>query len=255
MFDLLSGPAAADVLAESDTVTMQAIAADVDNEALSDIVVEMDPDDAADLLSDLPDEEAVEVLGHLDSEEAEEVLGLMAHEEDTGGGIMTPDFIVAHDAASVSEVVDTMRREAEDADIFDIYVVDPENRLVGILPVNRLVTARPQAPVSGLMKREFHSVVVETDQEDIAQLFTRYDQLALPVVDSDGRLVGQITIDDVIDVIHEEATEDIYKMAGTSSDQEIESPSILGVARARLPWLLICLAGSFSPEWSSTCST
>ena len=244
VFGLLEESLAAEVLADADTPTTIAILEDLDLQEVSDLVEEMAPDDAVDVLADLEEGDAEKVLGLMAPEEAQEVQGLMQHDEDTGGGIMTPDLAVAHVEMTVSEVIDTLRQEVEEAEIFELYVVDGEDKLVGIVPLHRLVTARPQTRVSGLMERDFFSVLPETDQEDIAQLFTRYDLVSLPVVDTNGRLVGQITVDDVMDVIQEEATEDIYKMAGTS-DQEMDRQSALGVAWTRLPWLLFCLLGSF----------
>ena len=244
IFSLLDEHLAAEVLAESDPPTAQAIAEDLDPEELSDLVEEMDPDDAADVLSELEEEDAEKILDLMEKEDAEEVQELMAHDEDTGGGIMTPELVLTYEDTTVSEVINTLRKEAEDAEIFELYVVDSQNRLQGMVSLNRLVTARPQALMKDLMDRDLITVAPETDQEDIAQLFTRYDLLAAPVVDAQRKLIGQITVDDIVDVIHEEATEDIYKMAGTS-DHEIEHPSVLGVAWTRLPWLMLCLLGSF----------
>ena len=243
VFGLLESSLAADVLAESDTPTTLAIAEDLDPQELSDLMEEMHPDDAADVLSDLEEEDAEEILGLMETGEAQEVQELMAHDEDTGGGIMTPELVVAQEDTTVSDVIEALREEAEDAEIYQLYVVDSEEKLVGIAALHRLVTARPSTLMSDLMNRELITVSPETDQEDIAQLFTRYDLVALPVVDDEGKLVGQITVDDVVQVIQEEATEDIYKMAGTS-DEEMEHPSVLGVAWTRLPWLLMCLLGS-----------
>lgn len=244
VFVLLDERLAAEVLAESDTPTTQAIAEELHPRALSDLLEEMSPNDAADVLSDLEEEDAEAVLDLMAAAAAREVRELMAHREDTGGGIMTPRLVLAHEDTTVSEVIDALRAAAEAVEIFQLYVVDSDEKLLGIVPLHWLVTARPQAPMSDLMDRDLITVAPETDQEEIAQLFTRYDLVAVPVADADGRLVGQITVDDVMDVIVEEATEDIYKMAGTS-DEEMERPSVLGVAWTRLPWLLLCLLGSF----------
>jgi len=244
VFDLLSENLAADSLAESDAQTAVAIVDDLDPQELSDLVEEMAPDDAADVLASLEDGEAEKVLGLMEPEEAQGVQELMAHDEDTGGGIMTPDLVLAHEDSTAAQAIHTLREEAEEAEVFDLYVIDDGGRLVGVVPLHRLVTARPQAKMSQMMDRELITVRPETDQEDIAQLFTRYDLLSLPVVDDGGKLVGQITVDDVLDVIQEEATEDIYKMAGTS-DEEMERTTVFGVAWTRLPWLLFCLVGSF----------
>ena len=229
VFGLLEEHFAAELLAETDIPTTLAIADDLNPQELSDLVEEMDPDDATDVLSELQEEEE-KILGLM--EDAEEVQELMAHEEDTGGGIKTPDFVLAHADTTVSVVIKTLREEAED--IFDLYVVNDKNQLQGVVPLHRLVTAQPQIQMSELMNRDDLSVSPETDQEDIAQMFTRYDLQSLPVVAENGELVGQITVDNVMDVIQEEATEDIFKMAETS-DEERERTSVFGVYRARLP--------------------
>lgn len=244
IFGLLAEPLAADVLAETDIPTTLAIAEDLNPQELSDLVEEMAPDDAADVLAELEEEDAEKVLDLMEKEDAAEVQELMNHEEDTGGGIMTPELVLTHQNTTVSEVIDALRLEAEDADILEVYVVNKTNQLQGTVSLNRLVTARPHTLMTALMKRDVITVSPDTDQEDIASLFTRYDLLAIPVVDDDGSLVGQITIDDVLDVIQDEATEDIYKMGGTS-DHEIERPSVFGIAFTRLPWLMLCLFGSF----------
>lgn len=244
VFGLLSESLAADVLAESDAPTTLAIAEDLNPQELSELVEDMAPDDAADVLSELEETDAKKILDLMEKEDAAEVQDLMAHEEDTGGGIMTPEFMLTHPDTTVSQVIDALREEAEDADILELYVINKGNQLLGAVSINRLVTARPNTLMTALMKQDVITVSPDTDQEDIAKLFTRYGLLALPVVDENRILMGQITVDDVLDVIQEEATEDIYKMGGTS-DQEIERPSALGVALIRLPWLLLCLLGSF----------
>ena len=244
VFGLLQDGLGVEVLAESDVFTTRAIAEDLKPETLSGLVEEMAPDDAADVLSDLEEEDAGEVLGLMASEEAREVQALMAHDEDSGGGLMTPRLVLADVSSTALEVIETLRQEAASAEILNLYVVNAEGKLQGVVPLHLLVTAPPAAAMGRLMDTDVISVTPETDQEDIARLFTRYDLVAMPVVDRGGRVIGQITVDDVMDVIIEEATEDIYKMAGTS-DVEIERPSVVRVAFTRLPWLLMCLLGSF----------
>ena len=235
LFGLLDEPLAAEALAESDPLTTVAIAENLGPRKLSGLVQEMAPDDAADVLSELEGEEAGRILDLMEREEAREVQELMAHAEDSGGGIMTPELIFVRQDTTVSHVIETLRREVGETEVLELYVVDGENRLVGKVPLHRLVTGRPESTLSGLMVKDLITVSPETDQEEIAKLFTRYDLFSLPVVGPDGTLIGQITVDDVLDVIHDEATEDIYKMAGTS-EQEIAHASVLGVVWVRLPW-------------------
>ena len=136
------------------------------------------------------------------------------------------------------------QQDAAEAEIHCLFVVDEEDRLQGVVPLHLLVTARSETVITGLMDRDVISVTADMDQEEIAQLFVRYDLTVAPVVDEDQRVVGQITVDDAIDVLVEEATEDLYRMAGTSGD-ESERDTVFGVAFTRLPWLMLCLVGSF----------
>jgi len=244
LFDLLESEHAAETLVESDASTMRAIVGDLEPEALSGLVEEMAPDDAADVLAELKEEELDKVLSLMDVEDAQEMQELLVHEEDTGGGLMTPDFVLVHISATAGDAIQALRDEDEETgDLYYVFVVDDETRPVGVVPIHKLVRASPQTPIADIMAGDVIAVRYNTDQEEIAKLFDRYNFLAVPVVDENGRMVGRITADDVMDVIEEEATEDMYKMAGTNYE-ETEFASVFGVARARLPWLMICLAGS-----------
>lgn len=239
---LLAEPLAAETLAEMDTATLLDVTDDLDDAQLSDLVVEMDPDDAADLLSDLPDEQSEKVLD-LMPEGAAEVRQLLEHPEDSGGGIMTSRLLAVRQDMSVADAVEQIRQQADEDDYFYIYVVDGRRHLQGTVPIRRILLAEPQALMGDLADPNPISVSAAMDQEEIAHIFSDYNLLAVPVVDEDGRLMGQVTVDDIVDVIEDEATEDIYTLAATSSE-ELEERSVLGVARRRLPWLLVCLAGT-----------
>ena len=243
IFEVLAEPLAADVLAEMDTPDMLSIAEDLDDEELSDLVEEMEPDDAADVLGDLPKEQTAKLLELMEEEEAEEVRELLAHEEDTGGGIMTSRLIAVREEMTVADAIAHLREWADEEEILYIYVVDAEEHLLGTVPLKRLILAGQNALIQELTDRDPIAVLTETDQEEIAHMFVEYDLLALPVVDEEGRLVGRVMVDDIVDVIEEEATEDIYVMAATSSE-ELEERSVLGVVRRRVPWLLVCLVGT-----------
>jgi magnesium transporter len=243
IFELLAESVAAGVLAELDTSTMLEVAQGLDEEELSELVGEMEPDDAADLLSELPEEQSEKVLELLEHEEAEEVRELLEHEEDTGGGIMTSRLVAVREEMSVAAAIAHLREWADEDQIFYIYAVDKQEHLLGTVSIRRLLLARPEVLIRDLTRGEPIAVHTDTDQEEIARLFQEYDLLALPVVDGEGRLVGQVTVDDIVDVIAEEATEDMYVMAATSSEER-EERSVLGVVRRRLPWLLVCLGGT-----------
>jgi magnesium transporter len=242
LLPLIAEPLAARMLAEMDTSTLLSVTENLDHGVLSDLVEEMPPDDAADLLGDLPEEHSEKVLQLMEGEEVEEVRELLAHPEDTGGGLMTSRLVAVRADMSVASAISHLRELTDEEHIFYVYVVDEEERLLGTAPIKRLLLASRDTLISELTKRECISVRADMDQEEIAKLFADYDLVALPVVDDQGRLVGQVTVDDVVDVINKEATEDIYGLAGTSAE-ELEARSIAGVLRRRLPWLLVCLGG------------
>lgn len=243
LLPLLAEPLAGRMLAEMDTSTLLNVTENLDHEVLSDLVEEIAPDDAADILGDLPEEHSERVLELMEGEEAEDIRELLAHPEDTGGGLMTSRLVAVREDMTVASAIAHLRGMTDEEHIFYVYVVDEQDRLLGTAPIKRLLLASQETLISDLTKRECISVRTDMDQEEIARLFADYDLVALPVVDEQGCLVGQVTVDDVVDVINNEATEDIYGMAGTSAE-ELEARSIGGVLRRRLPWLLVCLGGS-----------
>ena len=243
---LLAEPLAAEMLADVDTHTMLSITEDLDNEALSDLVEEMAPDDAADVLGDLPAAQSEKVLELMEAEEAEAVRELLAHPEDTGGGIMTSRLVAVREDMSVAEAIAYLRawaEEEEEEEVLYLYVVDEGDHLIGTVPLKRLLLASQDALIQTVTNRDLIAVRADMDREEIVQIFADYDLLALPVVDEEGRLVGRVTVDDIVDIIQEEATEDIYEMAAIISD-EMEARSVVKIVRRRLPWLLVCLAGT-----------
>lgn len=240
---LLAESLAAGVLAEFDPSTMVSVATQLDDRALSGIVEEMAPDDAADVLADLPGQHGERVLSLMAHPEAQVVRELMEHPEDSGGGIMTSRLVSVAAAATVADAVDLLRaRVGESEEPLAVFVVD-DDRLVGTVSLHRRLLADSHESMGAIADREPITVRADMDQEEIAEIFADYDLLAMPVVDASGTLVGQVTVDDIVDVIQEEATEDNLKMAATSSE-EMEDRSVLSVMRHRLPWLLFCLVGT-----------
>lgn len=203
---------------------------------LVEILSVMADDDAADLLADLPDDRRQEILGLLSHEHTEDVSELLAYPEGTAGRIMTTDFLVLPKNMTAQAAIQEVRKAAEKEMVFYLYVTDEEGRLVGVLSLRQLVTAQDYTPLEEIMIRDVIKVHVNTDQEEVARLVSLYNLLAIPVVDHGDLLVGIITVDDVIDVLREEATEDLMKMAGTSGE-EISYSSVWKNAKARLPWL------------------
>ena len=242
LLDEESAGAVLDCLDELDPAFRQELLGTLDNRELTEIVETMALDDAADVLGDLPEDQAQQVLDMM--EEAEEVQELLRYAEDTAGGIMTPTLVSVSTSMTVSETIDSLRRMGNADEVFYVYVVDSQEHLFGTVSLQNLVTARPETKIRAITDLDPISVNVLADQEEIAGIFRRYGLLAVPVVDDVGKLLGRITIDDVIDVIEEETTEDVYKMAGTDNE-ELESRSPLRVALIRLPWLVSCLVGSF----------
>jgi len=183
------------------------------------------------------------VLRHIGREDRRVLRGLLEYPDDTAGGIMNPEVVALAETATVDDAIQYLRSMDRDTISAAVWVVDELRRLRGVVRLRRLVTAQPQATLGQIMESDVISVLVDADQEEVADVVDKYDFMAVPVIEADGRLVGAVTVDDVLDVISEEATEDIYKMAGSFAEEE-ESESVLHVARYRLPWLLICLLGT-----------
>ncbi len=206
------------------------------------ILAEMASDDMADIIADLAEELQEAVLAILASEEAEEVETLMQYGEETAGGIMVPEFIALRADNTAQEALEMLRESADVEMVYYIYVVDEPGHLVGVLSLRKLVTARPTTRVSDIMEGDVIRVAVDTDQEEVAKLVGRYAFLAIPVVDDANVLVGVVTVDDIIEVIRDEATEDMLKMAGAGTDLT-ETKGVTQNVRVRFPWLLASCAG------------
>jgi magnesium transporter len=243
IFNLLEPDGAGDVLVEIETPVQERILKDLDNQAITEIVQGLDSDDAADLVGDLPDDRAREIIKRVGDEVSEELGKLLPYPEDTAGGIMALEFVAVKADVSVKDAIDTIREKREEVEnLYYIWVVDDLGELVGVISLKDLVLELTDRKISDIMNPEVISVHVDTDQEEVARLVKKYDLVAIPVVGDDHRLVGRITHDDIIDVIEEEADEDISLMAGVF-DQEIAEGSALKISRARLPWLIAGLFG------------
>lgn len=244
VFSLLDAEFASEVIAELDDVSLVKILDDLDENRITEIVDEMDSDDATDLVAELPQEVAHKVLQRIDKEDSEEVLELIRHEEDTAGGIMAKEYIAVYKNMTVADVIQQIRAQAEEVeDLYNIWVVDADNKLVGTVTLKDLILADSNTVVSEIMDKEVISVTPEVDQEEVARITQKYDLVSLPVVDKEGHLIGRITFDDVADVAEEEASEDFQRMAGIADEEEFRETSILKISRARLPWLLVAFAG------------
>ncbi len=241
VFRLLAQQQAGAVLHETDDQSLLELVRALDEDELTEILGRMPPDNAAEVVSDLPEAEAEKLLDLMEEEGAENVQELLKYGEKTAGRIMTPEFLAVHEETPVSQALDYLRKSADAESVFYLYVVDDHNHLVGVVPLRRLITADPSTPTRLICQREVLSVTPETDQEEVAGLVTKHNLLAVPVVSRENTLLGTITVDDVIDVIHEEATEDIQRLAGVAGDETVfDSPR--AVFTKRLLWRFTNLA-------------
>ena len=245
LFDLLSDEEAALVIQEMEDIDQVDLFQLLTKKRASAILREMASDDAADLLGELPEEEAKELLTLID-EDAEEIRGLLKYPEDSAGGIMTTELISFPENMTVEEAIRRLRVIAPEAEtVYYVYVVDEATRLIGVLSLRELIAATDGTRLSEIMRKNVVNVPADMDQEEVARLVSKYDLLAVPVVDERLRLLGIVTVDDILDVLEEEATEDIYRRvgAGELEDVDLVDASVPSILRRRLPWLIITLIG------------
>jgi magnesium transporter len=219
----------------------------VDQMDLDDIVEILDlmpRDDVADLLGRLPVEKSDAILEKMKKEGSEEVEGLLHYEDDTAGGIMVPEFIALEEDTTAGEAIQSLQKEHLDVEMpFYLYVVDANGKLIGVSSLRQLVVVPPNTPLKNFMTTDVFAVKTDMDQEEVAKIVARYDILAVPVVDDTNKLVGIVTVDDIIDIIREEATEDILKMVGVG-EEFVETTSIFRNIKMRMPWLFAsCIGG------------
>jgi len=233
------------LFSELDEASFLALTDGMELDDIVEILEKMPTDDVADLLGRLPEEKSDAILQKMEKEGSEEVEGLLRYEDDTAGGIMVPDFIALREDITAKEAIESLQKEHLDVEMpFYLYVVDEYGNLVGVSSLRQLVVVSPETPLKDFMSTDVFSVETSMDQEEVARIVARYDILAVPVVDETKKLVGIVTVDDVIDIIREEATEDILKMAGVSGEEFVETQSVLRSTRIRLPWLFAsCLGG------------
>ncbi|MGA1863759.1 MAG: magnesium transporter [bacterium] len=233
----------AEVLSELNPPSRSELLEQLDTKKIADIFKEMSPDDLADIIGDMPKEVANKVLESLGKKDSEQIQELLKYEEDTAGGIMSTHFLALNENITVKDALERIRAASDDIEVsFYLYLIDDFQHLTGILSFRKLLTSALDTPLKKLMKTDVISVRVDEDQEDVAKIVERYNILSVPVVDRYNKLVGVVTVDDVIDVIRAETTEDIYKMAGTSHEELFEK-STWKVVMMRMPWLLITLIG------------
>ena len=248
LYLLMDGDKAADVLMELDEEDRHKLLKELPNELIAKRFVDnMETDDAVDLMRELDEDTQEEILSHIeDVEQAGDIVDLLKYDEDTAGGLMGTEMIVVNENWSMPQCIEEMRKQAEDMDeIYYVYVIDDDERLKGVLPLQRLITNPSVSKIKHVMKKEPISVRDSDSIEEVAETIEKYDLVALPVVDSIGRLVGRITIDDVMDEVREKHDSDYPLASGISQDVET-SDNVFTQTAARLPWLLIGMIGGLA---------
>ena len=247
VMQLLDDETAADVLAELDEDERADLLEKMPNEIIAKTIEQMDAADAVDLIQELDEDDQEDVIKQIDDvEQAGDIVDLMQYDEDTAGGHMSTEMIVVNENLSMPDCIKAMREQAEDMDeIYNIYVVDDDNRLKGVFPLKKTITNPSANKIKYVMEPNPISVKTDTPIEDVALDFEKYDLVAMPVVDSIGRLVGRITVDDIIDEVREQSERD-YQLA-TGLVAEVDTgDSVWTQFRARFPWLLIGIVGGIA---------
>jgi magnesium transporter len=247
VFAVLSIEDAAKVLEEIDSDVFVSLMSSLSIEQKRRLIDIMSLDDIVDQLGELSETEQKDIISHMDIEDAKDVKELLVYEDDTAGGIMTTDYIAVGKNLTAYKAIESLRKDAEDAEtVYYVYVVDENEKLVGVMSLRELILASPTKKVEDIMNDNVIKVYVDEDQEDVARKVSKYDLLAIPVTDGNKMLKGIITVDDVIDVIEEEATEDILKFAGTSEEISGEENLLIKIfnsIKSRLPWLIVTIFG------------
>ena len=255
LYRQLDNEKAADALTEMDEDLRNELLEELPSEAIAKRFVNyMDTDDAVEIIRDMDEEKQEEVLAHIkDIEQAGDIVDLLQYDEDTAGGLMSTEMVVVNENWSMPECLKEMRRQAEDLDdIYYIYVVDDDERLRGLFPLKKMVTSPSVSKVKHVMSTDVVSVDVDTPIEEIAPIIEKYNLVAIPVVDKINRLVGQITVDDVMDEVREQTEHDQQLGAGLTQDIESDD-SVIQQTRARLPWLIIGMLGGIGSSMLLGC--
>ncbi len=244
VYGVLPEEVAAETLTHLDEDVLERVLEDLSAEQIADYVDILETDDAADVIAELPDDQQAEVISQLeDKSHSSDISDLLGYEEDSAGGLMAKEFIAVNINWPVNRCVIHMRKQAQDIDkVYSIYVIDDNSELKGTLSLKSMLFASPNSPISEIYMDGVISVEADASNEEVAKIMEKYDLVVLPVVDDKNRLIGRITIDDVIDVIKEEAEKD-YQMASGLSDKVESHDSVWSMSKARLPWLLIGMVG------------
>lgn len=249
-----------DFLSELEESIMLTLVESLTPKFLADVISDMPSDDAADLIEALPDDFASDIRKHMEKEDREEVDELLQYHPESAGGLMSPDFMHLDEELSVGEAIAKVQKRSEEKEmVFYLYITYGESKLAGVVSLRELLTNPPHRQLKNIMQANVLSVTTDTDQEEVAQVISKYNILAVPVVDASYNLVGIVTVDDIIDVMREEASEAFLQMAGAGKDTEILLKSTKENALIRAPWLFaswiggvaaLFIIGSFEEELS-----
>jgi magnesium transporter len=244
LYGLLDDETAPNVLLELDDDKREDLLATFSSKQIAEQIDNMDSDDAADVIAELPEDIQEEVLSHIeDIEQASDIAELINFEEGTAGSLMAKELVSVYAFETVSQCIEEIRKQADNVDVmYAVYVVDNNERLIGMLSLKKLIISHPLARIEEIYDPNLQFVKTSTTSEEVAEFMQKYDLVVLPVVDQFGRLVGRITIDDVVDVIREAADENIQRMSGISDDVDTND-RLWRLSRARIPWLLVGMCG------------
>ncbi len=243
VIDLLDAEVGADIIIELEEDTREQFLTNFTSEEISNFVDSLDSDDGADILNDLPIEKREEVLAFIDEEKAALLLDLLRYDEDVAGGLMAKELIKANKNWTILQCIEEIRKQAENVEqIYAVYVVDNFGKLIGKVSLKKIILANDNTKVADIYDEDIISVETFTKEEEVANLMQKYDLDALPVVNVRGKLVGKITVDDILDVITEQAEEERQMMTGITADVE-QDDSVWILSKARLPWLVIGMVG------------
>ncbi|GAK05442.1 LOW QUALITY PROTEIN: Mg/Co/Ni transporter MgtE [Geomicrobium sp. JCM 19037] len=240
-YTLMTPSELADIFEELELEEQKEVASNWEDSAMGDVFNHMNADDVADFLGELHEDQREGILTSMDDEDAEDVKELLTYEEETAGAIMTKEIVSLHETEQVSTVLERLRNEAPDAEmIYYLYVVDEAEKLTGVVSLRDLMVASLDATIGEVMSKRVVSVHVNEDQEDVAQLIKKYDFLAVPVISNTEVLLGIVTVDDVMDVLEEEATEDLAEFSATRGATDVNI-SAFQAAKKRTPWIVLLM--------------
>ncbi|MCE3226116.1 MAG: magnesium transporter [Bacteroidetes bacterium] len=244
IYELLDEDTAPNVLLELDDDKRERLLATFSSKQIAEQLDNMDSDDAADVISELPESIQEEVLSHIeDIEQASDIAELINYDEGTAGSLMAKELVSVYGFETVNACIEEIRKQADNVDVmYAVYVVDNNEKLIGMLSLKKLIISHPLARIEEIHEPDLQFVKTSTTSEEVAEIMQKYDLVVLPVVDQLGRLVGRITIDDVVDVIRETADENIQRMSGISDDVD-SNDRLWRLSRARIPWLLVGMCG------------